>query len=72
MVWCAEDRNTALTEAKLGGRVPEDACPANPVDSHYNLGNLVGVRGTPAVFSADGRELGGYLTPDQLMELLEQ
>ncbi len=72
MVWCAEDRNTALTEAKLGGRVPEDECPANPVDSHYNLGNLVGVRGTPAVFSADGRELGGYLTPDQLMELLDQ
>lgn len=71
-VWCSDDRNTALTEAKLGGRVPEDECPANPVDNHYNLGNLVGVRGTPAVFSADGRELGGYLTPDQLMELLEQ
>jgi thiol:disulfide interchange protein DsbC len=71
-VWCSDDRKTALTEAKLGGRVPEDECPANPIESHYDLGNLVGVRGTPAVFSADGRELGGYLTPDQLLELLEQ
>ena len=70
-VWCSEDRNTALTEAKLGGRVPEDDCPGNPVESHYNLGNLVGVRGTPAVFSSAGEELGGYLTPEQLLELLE-
>lgn len=71
-VWCAEDRNTALTEAKLGGQVPEDSCGANPVASHYELGNLVGVRGTPSVFAANGEQLGGYVPPDELFKLLEE
>jgi thiol:disulfide interchange protein DsbC len=71
-VWCAENRNTALTDAKLGGHVPEESCDSTPVESHYDLGNLVGVRGTPAVFSADGQQLGGYLTPDELLKVLEE
>ena len=70
-VWCAEDRNTALTEAKLGGRVPEETCESNPVASQYELGNLVGVRGTPTIFAANGEQLGGYVTPDELLKLLE-
>ena len=71
-VWCAEDRNLALTDAKLGGQVPEDGCESTPVESHYDLGNLVGVRGTPTIYAANGEHIGGYLTPDQLLELLEQ
>jgi thiol:disulfide interchange protein DsbC len=71
-VWCAEDRNTALTQAKLGGRVPEETCESTPVQSHYDLGNLVGVRGTPSIFAESGEQLGGYLTPDELIGLLEQ
>ena len=71
-VWCAEDRNTALTEAKLGGTVPEESCGSTPVASHYDLGNLVGVRGTPSVYTSSGEHIGGYLTPDQLLEVLEQ
>ena len=70
-VWCAEDRNTALTEAKLGGQVPEDSCESNPVESHYELGNLVGVRGTPSIFASNGEQLGGYVAPDELLTLLE-
>ena len=46
-VWCAEDRNSALTSAKLGGHVPEATCVANPVATHYDIGNKVGVTGTP-------------------------
>ena len=70
-VWCAEDRKTALTEAKLGGQVPDDSCESNPVESHYDLGNLIGVRGTPSIFAANGEQLGGYVAPDELLELLE-
>ena len=70
-VWCAENRNLALTDAKLGGRVPEDECASTPVESHWDLGNLVGVRGTPTIYAANGEHIGGYLTPDQLLELLE-
>ena len=71
-VWCAKDRNAALTEAKLGGAVPDATCASTPVESQYNLGQLVGVRGTPAIFAENGQMLGGYLPPNQLLKLLEQ
>lgn len=71
-VWCAKDRNAALTQAKLGGKVPEASCDATPVGSHFDLGHQVGVRGTPAVFAANGELLGGYLPPNALLERLEE
>ena len=70
-VWCAEDRNAALTRAKLGGPVPDNQCGATPVAEHYELGHQVGVRGTPAMYAENGELLGGYLPPDQLLESLE-
>lgn len=72
MVWCAgaEARNSALTLAKLGGQIPDEACDSSPVSDHYTLGQLVGVRGTPAMFSESGEQLGGYLPPAELLERL--
>jgi thiol:disulfide interchange protein DsbC len=71
-VWCAQDRNAALTRAKLGGNVPETTCDSTPVGDHFDLGHQVGVRGTPAVFSESGELLGGYLPPKTLLERLEE
>jgi thiol:disulfide interchange protein DsbC len=71
-VWCAADRNSALTDAKLGGHVPETACADNPVAQHYELGRAVGVTGTPSIYAPDGTHIGGYLPPDQLLETLNQ
>lgn len=71
-VWCAADRNTALTRAKLGGTVPDASCATTPVDAHFTLGQRVGVRGTPAVFAENGELLGGYLPPATLFERLEE
>jgi len=70
-VWCAPDRNTAFTEATLGGKVPEDACDGTPVAGHYDLGQLVGVRGTPTVLTDGGVQLGGYLPPQEMFAQLE-
>ena len=36
-----------------------------------DIGQRVGVNGTPAVFAADGTQLGGYLPPQQLLQALE-
>ena len=69
-VWCAEDRNTALTSAKLGGQVPEFSCDLTPVANHYDLGHQVGVTGTPSIYTSGGRHIGGYLTPQQLLTTL--
>jgi thiol:disulfide interchange protein DsbC len=73
-VWCsgAEARNSALTLAKLGGQIPDESCDSSPVNDHYELGLLVGVRGTPTMYSESGVHVGGYLPPDELLKRLEE
>ena len=73
-VWCsgAEVRNSALTLAKLGGQIPDETCDSSPVNDHYELGQLVGVRGTPTMYSESGEHVGGYLPPDELLKRLEE
>jgi thiol:disulfide interchange protein DsbC len=70
-VWCAKDRNSALTRAKAGGAVPDAECATTPVAAHFELGQQVGVRGTPSMYAANGELLGGYLPPETLFETLE-
>lgn len=69
-VWCAADRNDALTKAKNGEPVPAKEC-ANPVAEQYELGLRVGVTGTPMIVAEDGTQVGGYLDPTQLVARLE-
>ncbi|MGE8214646.1 MAG: thioredoxin fold domain-containing protein [Stenotrophomonas maltophilia] len=70
-VWCAADRKQALTAAKSGKPVAPKNC-TNPVAMQYTLGQQIGVNGTPAIFAADGTQLGGYLPPAQLKAALER
>ncbi len=70
-VWCASDRRKALTDAKQGKPVTTKNC-TNPVAMQYALGQQLGVNGTPAIFAADGSQLGGYLPPAQLKAALER
>lgn len=69
-VWCAADRNDALTKAKNGEAVPVKEC-ANPIAEAYELGLKVGVTGTPMIVAEDGTQVGGYLDPTQLVARLE-
>lgn len=68
-VWCAKDRNQALTQAKAGA-TPEKATCDNPVKEHMAMGQMVGVRGTPTIVLEDGRILPGYVPADRLATLL--
>jgi len=70
-VWCAPDRKQALTRAKSGAAVEQRQC-TSPVAMHYDLGQRIGVSGTPAVFAADGTQLGGYMPPAQLRQALDR
>jgi thiol:disulfide interchange protein DsbC len=69
-VWCEADRNKALTEAKAGKELPKADCK-NPVREEYELGELVGVRGTPAIILEDGEMLPGYIPPQRLAKALD-
>ena len=70
-VWCAADPNEAMTLAK-GGRPVAPAQCDNPVQRQYELGQTLGVRGTPAIYLENGQELPGYVPPDDLLQALQQ
>lgn len=68
-IWCSKDRNAALTKAKQGEPVDAPQCD-NPVKKYHELGLSLGVSGTPAIFSEEGKQLGGYLPPQALAKAL--
>ncbi len=70
-VWCAADPKKALTEAKSGQQPPMKKCE-NPVERDYHLGESMGVRGTPALYTEQGDELGGYTPAPELIRLFQQ
>ncbi|MCG8325181.1 MAG: DsbC family protein [Thiotrichales bacterium] len=70
-VWCSKDRNQAMTDAKAGKETKAKSCD-NPVASHYELGQTLGVRGTPAIFFEDGRTVPGYFPPAELLSVLDR
>lgn len=67
-VWCADDQQTAMTQAKLGQKIAEKSC-ANPVASHYNLGQQLGVRGTPSIILDNGEMVPGYVPAARLAQM---
>ena len=67
--WCANDPHRAMTELKLGQNIPRRTC-ANPVEAQMDLGNQLGVNGTPALLTEDGRLIPGYLPAASLAEAL--
>ena len=69
-VYCADDSQTALTFAKLG-QEPEPKQCDNPVSEHMKLGRMAGVNGTPAIVTADGSLVAGYLPPDAMAARLD-
>ncbi len=71
-VWCAENRNEALTAAKLDRKFETSACDASMIGKHYALGQGVGLNGTPAIVLEDGTLIGGYLPPAALAGRLER
>ena len=68
-VWCSQDRHKSLTQAKNGQNLPARDCQT-PVLEHYELGNQIGISGTPALIFPDGRLIPGYMDVDRLVAML--
>ena len=68
--WCATDRQDTLTRLKNQLPVTENVCADNPVAAQYELGQELGVRGTPALIMEDGTLIPGYQSADDLMVTL--
>ncbi|MFA3792970.1 bifunctional protein-disulfide isomerase/oxidoreductase DsbC [Aliiglaciecola sp. SL4] len=70
-VWCADDKQSALTAAKTGADVNGTTC-SNKVADEYAFGTRVGVNGTPNIILPDGSLVGGYMPADALLQKLNQ
>jgi thiol:disulfide interchange protein DsbC len=71
-VWCATDRREALTRAKKGEAIKGKACGDAAIKTQYELGSDLGVEGTPAVFTQNGDYIGGFLTPAELVQAIQE
>jgi thiol:disulfide interchange protein DsbC len=68
--WCSDNPKETLTKLKNKQSVPDNVCPSNPIASQYELGQELGVRGTPAIVMESGKMLPGYQTADELIATL--
>ena len=71
-VWCAADRKDALTRAKKGETVKSKKCGDAVLKMGYQTGEDFGLDGTPAIYTQSGEYIGGYLTPDQLIAIVQE
>jgi thiol:disulfide interchange protein DsbC len=72
-VWCSADRRDALTRAKRGEEVKAKPCTgAAAIQTQYSMGEDLGVEGTPAIFTQTGDYVGGFMTPDQLVKVIQE
>lgn len=72
-VWCSANRNDAMNKAKSGAMLDlsKTSCPT-PVKREYDLGQAVGVSGTPAILTDNGEFIAGYMPPRELLEQIKQ
>ncbi len=68
--WCSNDPKNTLTKMKQGIDINLSTCQDNPVESHYLLGQKIGITGTPAIIKSNGELLPGYLPPAELLNRL--
>lgn len=68
--WCSKDKLDAMNKLKARQDIPENLCVVNPIDEHYNAGLLLGVKGTPAMMTKEGRMLPGYMPAFALAQAL--
>jgi thiol:disulfide interchange protein DsbC len=69
-VWCAKDRNAALTAAKKDQGVEKKTCD-NPIDKHMQLATEFEVKGTPMIVTEQGNIYPGYLPAKELVQALQ-
>ncbi len=70
-VWCAPDRKDALTRAKRGEEVKSKNCGDAMIKAGFEMGEDFGLEGTPAIYTQSGEYIGGFLTPEQLVQLVQ-
>jgi thiol:disulfide interchange protein DsbC len=69
-IWCAENPQEAMTQAKAGSTVASASC-ANEVAEQYKFGKAIGVNGTPNIIMPNGEVIPGYQPAQALLLALQ-
>lgn len=69
-IWCAENPQQALTDAKAGKSIDKLTCE-NKVAEQFKFGQQIGVSGTPNIIMPDGSVVPGYQPAQALAEALQ-
>lgn len=67
--FCAPDRAFAFEMLMKGEQLGTVRC-LSPLNHHLAVAEQFGVSGTPAIFTAEGKQLGGYMEPSDLVKTL--
>lgn len=70
-VFCADDPNQAMTDAKNGKPIEMKTCDT-PIDKHMALVEQLGARGTPFIIFENGQTQPGYVPAKQMAKVLDQ
>ncbi len=72
-IWCAPDRAKAWNDYMLNGTAPAAGkCDTAALDKVMELGRKLNVRGTPALFLADGTRIPGFMPTAKLDEAINK
>ncbi len=71
-IWCAKDRAKAWDDMMIKSVSPANAAKncTTPLEENQALAQRFGVRGTPAVYLANGQQVGGFLPAEKLEQAL--
>ncbi|MBV6287180.1 DsbC family protein [Pseudomonas aegrilactucae] len=67
-VWCSSDRKAAMDKMVDGKEIKAAKCQ-NPVGKQFQIGQSIGVNGTPAIVLEDGQVIPGYQPAPQVAKL---
>ena len=67
-IWCARDRGKAWEDYMLKGVAPagKKDCDTSAIDKNQRLAQRFNLKGTPAIYLANGEQVGGFLPAVQL------
>ncbi|MEM8593405.1 MAG: DsbC family protein [Pseudomonadota bacterium] len=68
--WCSKTPQESLTKLKNRQSIPENLCSSKAVAEQYKIGQQLGVRGTPAIITASGEQIAGYMPAKALLTKL--
>lgn len=71
-VWCAKDKAQAYAKAIEDKEFPEATCSTNPVSAQFELGQQMGISGTPTIILENGVKVPGLVEPKILAKIIKE